>query len=102
LELILAVAKEVGAEKHEAVLSSCRITGDGLTEYHVSVLMALQRAGRPIGLSSLASVLYSDEQTVKDSEPLLIEMSLVNLRSNGRTISRDGERYLSVLEQTDK
>jgi Holliday junction resolvasome RuvABC ATP-dependent DNA helicase subunit len=101
LELILAVAVELGSENHESVLSSCRITGDGLTEYHVSVLTALSSAGRPIGLSSLAGVLYSDEQTVKDSEPLLVEMGLVNLRSNGRAISRNGEKYLLGLEQID-
>jgi len=101
LELILAVAKELGAENHEEVLSACRITADGLTEYHIEVLTALRKAGRPIGLSSLAGLLYSDEQTVKDAEPLLIEMDLVSLRSNGRALARNGEQYLSRLEQTD-
>ena len=46
LELILAVAKEVGPDNHEGVLSAARITADGLTEYHLRVLNALKRAGR--------------------------------------------------------
>jgi len=99
LELILAVAKELGPEKHEAVLKACRITGDGLTEFHVDVLKALQRTGRPIGLSSLASVLYSDEQTVREHEQLLVEYELVSLLSNGRVLSRQGTKYLIALEQ---
>jgi Holliday junction resolvasome RuvABC ATP-dependent DNA helicase subunit len=61
-------------------------------------LEALQRAGRPVGLSTLASMLYSDEGSVKEYEQLLIDFELVDLRSNGRVLSREGKKYL--LEQT--
>ncbi len=99
LELILSVAKELGPENHEIVLKACRITGDGLTEFHVDVLKALQRIGRPIGLSSLASILYSDEQTIREYEQLLVEYQLISLLSNGRLLSRQGTKYLIALEQ---
>jgi Holliday junction resolvasome RuvABC ATP-dependent DNA helicase subunit len=95
LERILAVAKELGPSAHEAVLRACRITGDGLTEYHLDVLRALHKAGRPIGLSTLASMIYSDEQSVKDHEQLLVEVDLIELRSNGRILSRMGKKYIS-------
>jgi Holliday junction resolvasome RuvABC ATP-dependent DNA helicase subunit len=101
LERILAVAKELGPGNHEDVLRACRITGDGLTEYHLKYLKALKRAGRPVGLSTLASMLYSDESSVKEYEQLLIDFQLVDLRSNGRIISREGKKYLDdQLEQT--
>jgi Holliday junction resolvasome RuvABC ATP-dependent DNA helicase subunit len=102
LERIMAVAKELGPIEHEKVLRACRITGDGLTEYHLSVLDALGRAGRPIGLSTLASMIYSDEQSVKEHEQLLVEFDLIELRSNGRVLSREGKKLLKSIEQTVK
>ena len=100
LERILEVAKELGYEDHEGVLRACRITADGLTEYHLRLLEALQRAGRPVGLSTLASMLYSDEQSVREHEQLLIDEGLLDLRSNGRTLSREGKKVVKRLEQT--
>jgi Holliday junction resolvasome RuvABC ATP-dependent DNA helicase subunit len=100
LERILAVAKELGPSSHEEVLRACRITGDGLTEYHESLLSALHKAGRPIGISTLASMLYSDEQSVKEHEQLLVDFDLIELRSNGRILSREGKKYvMDVIEQ---
>lgn len=97
LELILAIARELGPEHHEQVLSAARITGDGLTEYHIDLLRALQRAGRPIGLSTLAGTLYSDELSVREYEKLLVELDLVTLKSNGRSLSRKGARFLTDI-----
>jgi Holliday junction resolvasome RuvABC ATP-dependent DNA helicase subunit len=99
LERILAVAKELGPASHEEVLRACRITGDGLTEYHLSLMGALSKTGRPIGVSTLASMLYSDEQSVKDHEQLLVDLDLIELRSNGRILSREGKKYMKALEQ---
>jgi len=100
LELILSVAKELGPSNHNEVLGASRITADGLTEYHVDLLRALDKAGRPIGLSTLSGMLYSDDQTVKEHEAFLIEEGLMSLRTNGRLITRDGRTYMARLEQT--
>ena len=100
LELILEVAKELGPEDVENVLKTCRISGDGLTEAHLDLLRALKKLGRPVGLSTLASHMYSDEQSVREGEQLLAELDLIELRPNGRMISRRGSDYLTIIEQT--
>lgn len=100
LELLVEIANSLGWASYEEVLSSARITGDGLTESHLRVLEALQKAGRPIGVSTVASMLYSDEQSIKEAEQYLVELDLVELRSNGRILTRGGKRYLKALEQT--
>jgi Holliday junction resolvasome RuvABC ATP-dependent DNA helicase subunit len=102
LERIAAVAEQVGVNDMETVLSTCRITGDGLTEVHLRLLRTLARGNRPMGLGTVASMLYLDEDTVKQHERLLIEAGLIELRSNGRVVTRAGKRYLEVLEQTPK
>jgi Holliday junction resolvasome RuvABC ATP-dependent DNA helicase subunit len=102
LEMILTVAKELGVKNVEDVLAACQITIDGLTGYHLDVLRGLQRVARPIGLSSLASLLFSDEQSVKEAEQLLFELGLVELKPNGRLISKLGKTYIRSLEQTPK
>jgi len=100
LELILEIAKELGAENLEDVLRTARITGDGLTDYHLDVLRTLRKLGRPVGLSTLTTHLFTDEQSIRESEQLLVEMGLIELRSNGRYLSRRGKDYLTRIEQT--
>jgi Holliday junction resolvasome RuvABC ATP-dependent DNA helicase subunit len=100
LENILDVAAELGPENTELVLETVRITPNGLTEYHISMLEALGKAGRPTGLQNLAGWLMSDEQTIREHEQLLIERDFIELRPNGRSITRRGRRYLEILEQT--
>jgi len=94
LERIVAVAKELGANNVEEVLSTVRITGDGLTDIHLRLLKALRKGNRPMGLNTIAVILYLDESTVKQHERLLIEYDLIELRSNGRQITRAGKQYL--------
>ncbi len=99
LELLLEIARAVGQDDYEAVLSAARITGDGLTDMHLRVLNGLAKAGRPTGLATLASMLYTDEQTVREHEQYLVWLGLVEMRSNGRILSRNGRRYLKEMEQ---
>ena len=94
LERIVAVAKELGANNPEEVLSTVRITGDGLTDVHLRLLKALRKGNRPMGLGTIAVILYLDENTVKQHERLLIEYDLIELRPNGRLITRAGKQYL--------
>ena len=100
MERIAAVAKQVGVNDMEMVLSTCRITGDGLTELHLRLLRTLVKGNRPMGLSTIATMLYLDQDTVKQHERLLIETDLIELRPNGRMVTRAGKRYLEDLEQT--
>ena len=99
LERIVAVAKEVGVNETEQVLAACRINGDGLTDIHLKLLGTLRKGNRPMGLGTLAVMLYLDEETVRQHERLLIEYDLVELRPNGRFITRAGKRYMVALEQ---
>ena len=97
LERIVAVAEQLGANEAELVLSAIRVTGDGLTDVHMRLLRVLRKGNRPMGLGTIAVMLYLDESTVKQHERLLIEYDLVELRSNGRLITKAGKQYL--LEQ---
>lgn len=100
LENILEVAAELDPEDTAKVLETVRITPNGLTEYHLGLLEALRRAGRPTGLSNLAGWVMSDEQSIREAEQLLVEMDFIEMRPNGRAITRRGKRYLEILEQT--
>ncbi len=94
MERICAVAEQVGVNDPDLVLATCRLTADGVTEYQIRLLEALQRAARPMGLGSLAVMMYSDEQSIREAERLLVENALVDLLSNGRTLTKRGKRYL--------
>jgi len=99
LERIAAVAAQIGVNDAEAVLSTVQITADGLTDIHLRMLRTLRKGNRPMGLSTLAVMLYLDEDTVKQHERLLVEFDLVELRPNGRLITKTGRQYLTVVEQ---
>jgi Holliday junction resolvasome RuvABC ATP-dependent DNA helicase subunit len=99
MEKICAVAKEMGMDDPELVLATCRITADGVTEYQIKLLEALRKGNRPLGLSSLATLMYTDEQSVREAERMLIEHDLVELRSNGRSLTRRGKRYLAKVNE---
>jgi len=102
LELIVEIARAVGQEQQEEVLSAARITGDGLTADHLRLLSALRGAQRPIGLTTLAGMLYVDEQSVRDWEQYLIEIGHLEVRSNGRILSKAGKRYMKALDSLEQ
>ncbi len=97
MERICATAEEIGANDPDLVLATCRLTVDGVTEYQIRLLEALQRAARPMGLGSLAVMMYSDEQSIREAERLLVEEELIDLLSNGRTLTKRGKRYLEKV-----
>lgn len=101
LERIARVADQVGVDNMEMVLSTCQVTGDGLTSLHLRLLRTLLKGNRPMGLGTISSLLYLDDATIKEQERLLVELDLIELRPNGRMITRAGKDYLKeVLEQT--
>lgn len=97
-ERIVETAKGLGTHDPETVLTACRITADGLTDLHLRYLAALNKHSRPIGLNQLATILWSDEQTIREIERLLLEYGLVDLSSNGRTLTRTGKRYDQLMK----
>ena len=98
-ERIVETAKGLDTHDPETVLSTCRITADGLTDLHLRYLEALTDLRRPVGLNQLATVLWSDEQTVRETERLLLEYGLVELSSSGRSLTRNGKRYVELLDE---
>lgn len=97
MERICATAEQVGVNDPALVLATCRLTVDGMTEYQITMLEALERAARPLGLGSLAVLMYTDEQSIREAERLPVEEGLIQLRSNGRTLTKRGKRYLEQV-----
>lgn len=100
MERICAVAKEVGVNDPDLALAISRLTVDGVSEYQIRVLETLRRAARPMGIGSIAVMMYSDEASVREAERLLVENGLVGLHSNGRTLTKRGKRYLEKVNAT--
>lgn len=97
-ERIVETAKGLNTHEPEVVLSACRITADGLTDLHLRYLSALDKLNRPVGLHQLSTMLWSDDQTVRETERMLIEFGLIELTSSGRTLTRNGKTYLKIVE----
>lgn len=96
-ERIMATAKRMGTFDPSRVLATCRITADGLTEMHLKYLGKLNTLKRPVGLNQLATLLYSDEQTLRNLERVLTEYGLIELTSGGRLLSSAGRKYLREM-----
>lgn len=94
---IMSTAHAVGSYDPEKVLPVCQITMDGLTELHLRYLRVLGRADRPLGLAQIATLAYSDDQTLKNVERLLIECDLISLTSTGRALTRPGRNFVDRL-----
>lgn len=90
---IMETANLIGSYDPVTVLSTCRITADGLTEGQHDYLAALKRGGKPMGLTNLALLVGRDETTVREMEPYLVELGLVEFTSSGRTLTALGRRY---------
>lgn len=91
---LITVSRKLGIDKAEMILSACRISVNGLTDMHFHYLEALGRTSRPTGLAQLATLMYADEVTARSLEPLLIEYDLIELKPNGRVLTRKGRSFL--------
>lgn len=96
-ERIMLTAKRMGSLDPATVLSTCKITGDGLTDMHLRYLDVLSGMRRPVGLAQLATLMYSDAQTIQNTERVLLQYGLIDLAPNGRVISTKGRTYLRKL-----
>jgi len=96
-ERIMLTAERMKSFDPAVVLPTVKITADGLTEMHLKYLDVLSGMKRPVGLSQLATLMYSDTQTVQSIERVLLQYGLIDLAPNGRTISTKGRAYLRRL-----
>ena len=98
-ERLALVAERLGTTDVEVILSTCHITGDGLTIDHIEYLRLLVKMKKPVGLSQIVTLLYMDETTVKQLERLLLDLDLIQLNQNGRKITRAGTDYVREFDK---
>lgn len=91
---LIKVAQKLGIDNPEIILSACRVTIDGLTDMHLRYMEALGRTPRPTGLDQIATMMFTDKESVRGLEPLLVQYELVQLRANGRILTRKGKNFI--------
>lgn len=99
LQRIMQTARAMKSFDPEEVLSTVKITADGVTEEHMAYLALLETHERPIGVNYIATMLYIDEKTIKNLERLLTEMQLIQLTSSGRKLTGRGRAYVHLLHE---
>lgn len=97
---IAETARLVGTNKVNRVLATCRITADGITDFQMDYLMTLSAS--PMGLTQVATLMYSDEDSIRTAERFLISKGLVDLTSSGRKLSSKGQQYVEFLKKGSK
>lgn len=95
---IATVANVIGPND-EAVLASVEITADGVTGDQIRYLQTLNKISRPAGITQVAALMAVDEATVRETEPYLLELGLIDLTTSGRTLTGRGRKYLKLLEE---
>jgi Holliday junction resolvasome RuvABC ATP-dependent DNA helicase subunit len=72
------------------VLTECRVTEGGLTEYHQEYLRALRKSGGQAGLDTIGNYLRLPKTVVQDLEKLLLKKELIIYSKTGRQLSDQG------------
>lgn len=97
-EKIAEVAIRLDTDDPAEILAICQITADGLTIDHIEYLKLLNKLKKPVGVSQIVTLSYSDEQTIKTTERVLLEFDLIQLSQNGRKITRAGIDYIKAFD----
>lgn len=100
-ELIVKTAKGLKSWDPTLVLQHAQVTADGLTVDHWTYLKALHRTGRPTGIEQLAMLSRCDVEDLRRAERLLLDLNLIDLRTNGRKLTLRGSQYIEVLKEAD-
>lgn len=67
----------------------------GLTRQEHQYLQAIQRAGKPLGVKTLAGILHEDERTIEEvTEPWLLQRFLIEKTPKGRQLTSSGQEIL--------
>jgi Holliday junction resolvasome RuvABC ATP-dependent DNA helicase subunit len=96
VERIAEVIKRIG-DNPQQVLAACRVTADGITEAQIDYMTVLAKSTRPMGAQQLATLLYTDEATVRLLERYLVQLGLIDLQVNGRALTPLGYAYIKAL-----
>lgn len=94
---LIETADGLGSYDPQEVLTTARITADGLTDDHIRYLIALKSTGRPTGVGQIAVLMYSDEDGVKQLERFLLGRGLMELKNSGRVLTHRGASYLKQV-----
>jgi len=86
----------------EAIFAGFGVDTYGLDILDRKLMMHLMESfhGRPVGLSTLASVVGEEVATIEDVvEPYLLQIGFIERTPRGRQITRKGEEYMRKTEQ---
>jgi Holliday junction DNA helicase RuvB len=85
--LALSYAESVAVHGLDVLVTAYGLDAQGLTDVDRRYLDALRRAGRPLSLNTIASMIQEDPLVVKtEIEPELLRLGLVAIESSGRTL----------------
>lgn len=87
----------LGTADPAKVLEAVRITADGLDDVHLKILRTLNKLSRPMGVSQIATLLYTSDNDIKEHERLLLEFGLIDLSAGGRVLTKKGRQYADAI-----
>lgn len=95
--LVYAAQDLGGIDNVDAILTTCGVTKDGLTEDHVAYMNALLGLGCKAGIANIANHSMRPREVVQDLEKLLIKKGYVEITSSGRELTTDGLKALKEV-----
>jgi len=83
---------------HDIFWKKFRIDDRGLEALDRKILKCLSEASGPVGVHALSQMVREEESTIEESvEPYLLQIGMIDRRSNGRVITSDGLAHLNRL-----
>lgn len=96
-KLVYAAQDLGGLDKVPAILKTCGISSDGLTEDHVAYLRTLLDLGCKAGVANISNHSLRPRDVVEDLEKLLIRKGYVEITRTGRELSTEGLKALKNI-----
>lgn len=94
---IVFTARDLGSSDPNAVLKTCGITPDGLTEDHLDYLSALDKMGQVAGVDVLSNYTGLPKDVILDLERLLVRKGLIEYSPKGRQLMLRGMKIVEML-----
>jgi Holliday junction DNA helicase RuvB len=94
---IVFTARDLGTTNPNAVLHTCGITEDGLTEDHIDYLQALDKMGQTAGVDVLANYTGQPKDVILDLEKLLVRKGLIEYSPKGRQLMIKGMQMVRAI-----
>lgn len=99
---IVRMMRNKGTTDPDTIFESLRITADGLTEYHLRYLAALNDCGGTAGLEIISAHLRLPKAVLVDLERLLVQRKAVEYSKQGRQLTGKGYKILSGDSNNNK